>query len=221
TSPYRLEEEKMAVVIQKVVGLTRSGRHYPDLAGVARSHNFYPSPPLSARDGIAAVALGLGATVVGGETCFRFSPRYPRHVVQFSSVEDVVRNSQRTFYALTMDDRSAPAGGRGEFELQQFGLDAAEADGTLAAIGSPCPPGTDHIFDGISRPGVRLVSFAPVLKHEVFPLADILRLLLDISEQGTGGPVEIEFAANIAVPRGQPAEFAVLQIRPLALAREL
>jgi CheY-like chemotaxis protein len=225
TSPYRLEEEKMAVVIQRVAGLTRGGRHYPDLAGVARSHNFYPASPLKAADGIAAVALGLGATVVGGETCFRFSPKYPRHVMQFSSVEDVLRNSQRTFYALTMTDADdaagAPAGGRGEFELQQFGLDAAEQDGALAAIGSTYSPENDAVFDGISRPGVRLVSFAPILKHEVFPLAEILRLLLEISEQGTGGPVEIEFAANVAVPRGQPAEFAVLQIRPLALAREL
>jgi CheY-like chemotaxis protein len=221
TSPYRLEEEKMAVVIQKVVGLTRHGRHYPDLAGVARSHNFYPTPPLTAHDGIAAVALGLGATVVGGEACFRFSPRYPRHVVQFSSVDDVLRNSQRTFYALTMDERAAPASHAEEFALQQFGLDAAEHDGALAAIGSTYSPENDAVFDGISRPGVRLVSFAPILKHDVFPLAEILRRLLEISEQGTGGPVEIEFAANIDVPHGQPAEFAVLQIRPLALAREL
>jgi len=222
TSPYRLEEEKMAVVIQKVVGLARGGRYYPDLAGVARSHNFYPAPPLEAGDGIAAIALGLGATVVGGETCFRFSPKFPRHVMQFSSVEDVLRNSQRTFYALTMDeDGGPPAGGRTEFELQQFGLDAAEADGALAAIGSTYSPENDAVFDGISRPGVRLVSFAPILKHDVFPLAEILRVLLEIGEQGTGGPVEIEFAANISVPRGRPAEFAVLQIRPLALAREL
>jgi len=221
TSPYRLEEERMAVVIQQVVGRTRNGRHYPDLAGVARSHNFYPAPPLTAGDGIAAVALGLGATVVAGETCFRFSPRYPRHVVQFSSVDDVLRNSQRTFYALTMDEHGPAAGERAEFDLQQFGLDAAEHDGALAAIGSTYSPENDVVFDGISRPGVRLVSFAPILKHDVFPLADILRLLLEISEQGTGGPVEIEFAANIAVPAGEPAEFAVLQIRPLALAREL
>ena len=221
TSPYRLEEEKMAVVIQKVAGLTRNGRHYPDLAGVARSHNFYPSPPLTARDGIAAIALGLGATVVGGETCFRFSPRYPRNVVQFSSVEDVLRNSQRMFYALPMEDRDLAADAGEVFGLQQFDLDAAEADGALAVVGSTYSQENDAVFDGISRRGVRLVSFAPILKHDVFPLAAILRLLLDISEQGTGGPVEIEFAANIAVPAGTPAEFAVLQIRPLALAREL
>src|SRR6185295_15845558 len=141
--------------------------------------------------------------------------------VQFSSVDDVIRNSQRTFYALTLDDAEPTADGRSRFELQQFGLDAAEADGALAAVGSTSSPENDAVFDGIARPGVRVVSFAPILKHDVFPLADILTLLLEICEQGIGGPVEIEFAANIAVPRGRPAEFAVLQIRPLALAREL
>jgi hypothetical protein len=220
-SPYRLEEEKMAVVIQKVAGLTRGDRHYPDLAGVARSHNFYAVPPLQPGDGVAAVALGLGATVVGGETCFRFSPRHPRHVVQFSSVEDVRRNSQRLFYALRLDAGGARTdGGRG-FELQQYGLETAERDGALAAIGSTYSPENDAVFDGIARPGVRLVSFAPVLKHGVFPLAEILNRLLEIGEQGTGGPVEIEFAADIAVPPGRPAEFAFLQLRPVAPSREL
>jgi CheY-like chemotaxis protein len=219
TSPYRLEEEKMAIVIQKVVGLTRHDRYYPDLAGVARSHNFYPVAPLQAGDGIAAMALGLGATVVGGETCFRFSPRFPRHVVQFSSVDDVLRNSQRTFYAIRLRAGDGDDDGPG-FELEQYGLDTAERDGSLAMIGSTYSSENDAVFDGIARPGVRLVSFAPILKHGVFPLAEILDLLLDVSARSTGGPVEIEFAANIAVPRGQPAEFAFLQIRPLALARE-
>lgn len=221
TSPYRLEEEKMAIIIQKVAGLTRNGRHYPDLAGVARSYNTYPVAPLRAHDGIAAVALGLGATVATGETCFRFSPRHPRHVVQFSSVDDVLRNSQRTFYAIRLGpDDVASDDGSARFELEQYGLDMAERDGALALVGSTYSPENDAVFDGISRPGVRLVSFAPILKHGVFPLAEILELLLDFSERSTGGPVEIEFAANIAVPRGQPAEFAFLQIRPLALARE-
>jgi CheY-like chemotaxis protein len=221
-SPYRLEEEKMAVIVQTVAGLTRNGRHYPDLAGVARSHNFYPIPPLDTRDGIVAVALGLGATVVGGETCFRFSPRHPQHVMQFSSVEDVLRNSQRGFYAIRLD---APGDAEPDttqrFELEYCGLDVAERDGALAVVGSTYSPENDAVFDGISRPGVRLVSFAPILKHGVFPLAEILSLLLEIGERGTGGPVEIEFAANIAVPPGRAAEFAVLQLRPLAPAREL
>lgn len=221
TSPYRLEEEKMAVVIQKLAGQTHGDRHYPDLAGVARSHNFYSVPPLRPQDGVAAVALGLGATVVGGEACFRFSPRHPRHLVQFSSVEDVLRNSQRMFYALRLDDARPRGDGHHALELRQYGLDTAERDGVLAAVGSTYSPENDAVFDGISRPGVRLVSFAPILKHGVFPLADILSFVLEIGEQGTGGPVEVEFAADINVPHSQPAEFACLQLRPVAPSREL
>jgi hypothetical protein len=142
--------------------------------------------------------------------------------VQFSSVDDVLRNSQRAFYAIPLHAEGGPAGDRRRlFELEQHGLETAERDGTLAIVGSTYSPENDAVFDGIARPGVRLVSFAPILKHGVFPLAEILTFLLDISERSTGGPVEIEFAANIALPRGQPAEFAFLQIRPLALAREL
>ena len=125
TSPYRLEEEKMAVIVQQVVGARHGERFYPDVSGVARSHNFYPVAPMQAADGIAAVALGLGETVVDGERCFRFCPRYPRHLVQFSSVRDVLRNSQRSFYALRLDEAGRrrtpplragalrPRGGRG------------------------------------------------------------------------------------------------------------
>jgi CheY-like chemotaxis protein len=217
-SPYRHEEEKMAVVIQRVAGRQRQDRYYPDLAGVARSHNFYAVPPLTPRDGLAAVGLGLGATVVGGEECFRFSPRFPQHIIQFSSVRDVLQNSQRTFYALRMDsaDRRAPGP---SFDLHQYGLETAEVDGVLAAVGSTYSPENDAIFDGISRPGVRLVSFAPILKHGLFPLAELIAEVLDASEQGVGGPVELEFAANLGDETNRP-EFALLQVRPLSFSRD-
>ncbi|NQW04617.1 MAG: histidine kinase [Acidobacteria bacterium] len=218
-TPHRHEEEKMAVVIQRVVGRSRGGRYYPDFAGVARSHNFYAVPPLEARDGIAAVGLGLGATVVGGDTCFRFSPRHPQHVVQFSSVKDILQNSQRTFSALRLDEAKTEPGASPKFDLHQYGLDVAESDGALAAVGSTYSSQNDAIFDGIARPGVRLVTFAPILKHGVFPLAEILDRLLEISSQGVGGPVELEFAATLG-GGGRPAEFAVLQLRPLAFARD-
>lgn len=220
-SPYRLEEEKMAVIIQKVTGLAHGGRFYPDIAGVARSHNFYPVAPCTAEDGIAAVALGLGATVVDGEACFRFCPRYPRHVVQSSSVDDVLQNSQRTFYGLQLHDGSAPDAEVSRFELRQFGLDVAEQDGSLAFLGSTYSPENDAVYDGISRPGVRLVSFAPILKHGVFPLAEILQLLLSAGTRATRTPIEIEFAADLDRPNQSTAEFSFLQLRPLALSREL
>ncbi|MDP7473211.1 MAG: PEP/pyruvate-binding domain-containing protein, partial [Vicinamibacterales bacterium] len=194
---------------------------YPDVAGVARSHNFYPVAPITAADGVAAVALGLGATVVDGEACFRFCPPYPQHVVQFSSVDDMLANSQRSFYALQLGQDGSDEVGSSQFELQQFGLDTAEADGSLRFVGSTFSPENDAIYDGVARPGVRLVSFAPILKHKVFPLAELLQSLLEVGRAATGGPVAIEFACNLGLPDDQPAEFAFLQLRPLALSREL
>ncbi len=208
-TPYRLEEEKMAVIVQRVVGAPHGTRFYPDLSGVARSHNFYPAPPLTAADGIAAIALGLGKTVVGGGNCLRFCPRYPRHLVQFSSVRDILHNSQRTFWALDL------AGGADMREVR-YELDAAEADGTLAQVASTYSPENDAIYDGVSRAGIRVVSFAEILKHDSFPLAALLDRLLAIGHWGMGGPVEIEYAADLAA-----RELAFLQLRPLALSHEM
>ena len=210
--PYRLEEEKMAVVLQRLVGVTHGSRFYPDFAGVARSHNYYPLPPMTSDDGIAAVALGLGETVVSGAPCFRFCPRYPRHVVPFSSVPDTLANAQRQFYALELGQDS---GGRAR--PTSFDLAAAEDDGTLVRVGSTYSPENDAIYDGISRPGVRLVTFAPVLKHDLFPLASVVDALLAIATRATSGPVEIEFAVRF--PPAEPPEFGVLQLRPLGHQR--
>jgi len=219
-TPYRLEEEKMAVVLQRIVGTSHGDRFYPAISGVARSHNFYPSPPVRTEDGIAAVALGFGESVVDGEACVRFCPRHPRHLVQFSSVEDIRRNSQREFFALALHDPTLrPA--LHEFVLERHGLEAAEADGTLAAVGSTYSQENEAVFDGISRAGVRLVTFAPILKHEMFPLAEILATLLRVATLGTGAPVEIEFAVDRLGPESAPKEFGFLQLRPLALSREL
>ena len=212
-TPYRLEEEKMAVILQRIVGARHGERFYPDFAGVARSYNFYPAHPMTAADGIAAVALGLGKTVVEGERCVRFCPKAPRQILHFSSVTDILETSQRGFWALDL------AGGDGGRETR-FDLAAAEADGTLAAVGSTFSVDNDAIYDGISRSGVRVVSFAPILKHDSFPLAPLLAALLKIGSEGGNAPVEIEFAVNLSVPRGAPAEFGFLQMRQLVPSRE-
>ncbi len=219
-TPYRLEEEKMAVIIQEMVGAQHNGVFYPDFAGVARSHNFYPLPPFTSRDGIAAVALGLGRTVMDGERCLRFCPRYPRHVLQFSSVEEFLEQSQREFWALDLGDDPAGVHDPEDNRMVRFGLDRAESDGTLLALGSTFSPENDAVYDGLSRPGVRLVSFAPVLKHQQFPLAEVLDYLMELGEQGTSAPVEIEFAVNLSTPPGEPKDFGFLQMRPLAVSRE-
>jgi CheY-like chemotaxis protein len=216
---YRVEEEKMAVILQKLVGAAHGGRFYPDFAGVARSHNFYPAPGMRAEDGIAAVTLGLGAAVVEGEVCMRFCPRFPHNVVQFSSVTDVLRNSQREFYALDLDPQRPRPRACHRLDLDRYGLEIAEMDGTLQAVGSVYSAENDAIYDSVSRPGVRLVTFAPVLKHDLFPLAAILDTLLRVSSEASSAPVEIEFAVD--VPRTGPPEFGLLQLRPLALSGDL
>jgi CheY-like chemotaxis protein len=218
-TPFRLEEEKMAVILQQVVGSFFGTRYYPDLSGVARSRNFYPVPPMTFEDGVAAVALGLGRTVVDGGKCLTFCPKFPAHLVQFSSVRDFLKESQTDFWALSVNhaqEQEEPAGLR---EVR-FALDAAEADGTLDAVGSTYSADNDRITEGIGRPGVRLVTFAPILNYGAFPLAGLLDELIHDGEKAFGQPVEIEFAVRLPRQRGEFAEFGFLQIRPLVLARE-
>ncbi len=212
--PYRLEEEKMAVVVQRLVGSGYGRRFYPGLAGVARSHNFYALAPMRREDGIAAVALGFGQTVVAGEPCVRFCPRYPRHAPHFSSVNEAVANAQRSFYALDLGVEDSV----GRFAPTRFDLTAAEEDGTLARVGSTYSAENDVVYDGVSRAGVRLVTLAPVLKHGVFPLPELLSELLGLAVQGTSAPVEIEFAIDF--PRNAPPQFGLLQLRPLPKIRD-
>src|ERR1700683_4785279 len=217
-TPYRLEEEKMAVIVQQLVGTVHGQRFYPDFSGVVRSHNFYPVPPMTFADGIAAVALGLGRAVVDGGKCLMFCPRYPQSLVQFSSVDDILANSQTEFWALALN--GVPQGRPGHLHEMRFGLDVAEADGTLSPVGSTYSVDNQAVYDGVSRPGVRIVSFAPMLKQGLFPLATILETLVKAGEDALGIPVEIEFAGRLQRQDGEAAEFGFLQIRPLTLSRD-
>lgn len=214
---FRLEEERMAVIIQAVVGRQHRDLFYPDFSGVARSHDFYPAPGHEAEDGMAAVALGLGKTVVDGRPCVRFCPRYPKQVLGFSSVSTSLESSQREFFALDLK-RAGPQSPL--IGITARPLEVAEEDGLLTWLGSTYSQDDDRIIDGISRPGVRLVSFAQVLKHEQFPLAAILERILNVCKEGTGAPVEIEFAGNLGID-GHPAQFGFLQMRPLSVSQEL
>ena len=218
---YRLEEEKMAVIIQKMVGAAHNNKFYPDFSGVGKSHNFYPVQPQTSEDGIVSVALGLGKIVVDGGNALRFCPKYPLHLQQLSTIEDTLQNNQNDFFALALTEQQNPVVLTHDMLVKRFDLQIAEIDGTLNNVGSTYSHENNSISDGISRQGHRLVTFAPILKGRIFPLPEILELLLDMGSWGMGAPVEIEFAVNLSVPDGRAREFGLLQMRPLVISREL
>lgn len=217
---YRLEEEKMAVIIQKMVGSRHENRFYPDFAGVGKSYNFYPIAPQKATDGIVSAALGLGKTVVDGGNTVRFCPRYPNHLLQFFSPEESLKTNQSEFYALEMNSQVMDYTETYDVLLKKHSLDVAEEDRTLSYVGSTYSPENDSISEGLSRKGLRLVTFAPILRNKIFPLPQILELLLDMGSWGMGTPVEIEFAVNMSRKDHSRKEFGILQMRPLVLSRE-
>lgn len=219
-TPYRLEEEKMGVIIQKLIGRRSENRFYPDFAGVASSYNYYPSPPMESSDGVASVVLGLGTMVSEGGPAMRFSPRYPQHILQLSTAEAMLKNSQRKFLSLELPGPDDEISDDGEIQLVKHDLATAERDGSLNAVGSTYSADNDVVYDGIGRDGARLVTFAPVLKQKVFPLAEILDLTLKFGKRGMNSPVEIEFAVNLERQEGKRREFSIVQMRPMVVSQE-
>lgn len=217
---YRLEEEKMAVIIQKVVGKKRNGKFYPDFSGVAKSYNFYPIPPQKSTDGIAQVALGLGKLVVEGGPSVRFCPKYPKNLLQFYSTKETIKHAQSYFYAIDLEEKRTTLEQSSDAFIKSFPIESAEQDKSFNQIASTYSPENDAIYDGISREGIRIITFAPILKHDLFPLAEIISLLLEIGSWGMGTPIEIEFACNLSNSFGNKKEFAILQMRPFAVTQE-
>ncbi len=217
---YRLEEEKMAVIIQRMVGSQHRERFYPDFSGVAKSYNFYPLSPQKPQDGIVLVALGLGKTIVDGGITVRFCPKYPRHILQFSSTTEALQNNQREFFALELTESVLDSFSPHDALVKKYELSVAEEDGTLQFVGSTYSRENDSLSEGLARSGTRVVTFAPLLNHKTFPLPEIVELLLDMGTWGMGTPVEIEFAVTMS-GAGRQKEFALLQMRPLVLSREM
>ncbi len=217
---FRLEDEKMAVIVQKMIGSVYDNRFYPNIAGVARSYNYYPIQPQSASDGIISAALGLGKMVVEGGSAVRFCPKYPDKLNLFDNTKVTLQNAQTSFFALCMDEQDCKTARVKDPFVQKFPLKVAEQDGTLAALASTYSRENETIYDGISRSGFRMVTLAPLLKGKLFPLPQIMELLLDMGSWSMGTPVEIEFAVNLDVRKG-PREFGILQMRPMVLNREL
>ncbi len=215
-TPYLPEEEKMAVILQQVFGRWHGRRFYPTFAGIARSHNYYPHGPIRPDDGVALVALGLGRLVVEGLGGLRFCPRHPQHLPQFSDPKDILENAQRTFFAIDLEDQSSdPAS-----QPRAFPIATADEDGVLSLLASTWCPEEEVIRDGTSRPGVRVVTFASILKHRSFPLPEVVDELLRFAAWGLGSPVEIEFAVDLETPPEERRRLALLQMRPMVVSQE-
>ena len=211
----RTEEEKMAVILQEIVGKNRDGYHYPVLSGMARSYNFYSVGRIKPEEGIAYTALGLGKTIMEGENCLFFSPANPQVLPQFSSPQDYLRNTQREFFAVDMNNPSVFPEPGGEVGLIKLKMAESEKHGVLKYVGSTYSADNDRIYSGIGRRGARIVTFDPILKSKIFPLDKILKSLLDLGSRAMNVPVEIEFAAEINSDENKLNEFRFLQIRPM------
>ncbi len=218
---YRSEEEKMAVVIQKMVGAERNGKFYPNFSGVAKSYNFYPIAPQTSEDGVVNVALGLGKIIVDGGESVRFCPKFPTDLIQFYSASESVKHRQKLFFALNLNTEESFNDIVHDTLTTGYGLEDAEKDGTLNKLASTYSAENDIIYEGIARPGLRIITFSQILKYKLFPLPEILDLLLDMAEWALGSPVEIEFAVNLDNLGEKKKEFALLQMRPLVLNQEM
>lgn len=213
-----IDEEKMAVIIQEVTGHRSGNLFFPSFSGVARSLNFYPIQSEQAQEGVANVALGMGKTIVDGGVSLRFSPAHPRKVLQLSSAKQALRSTQKRFYAINLDApdfRVTTDEGTG---LITVDVQDIKDDPTVRFLLSTHDFENDVIKDDPDAPGRKVVTFASILKHKMFPLADILKVLLEMGQQHMSVPVEIEFAAQLD-PQGVQ-KFKFLQIRPIVEGAE-
>ena len=216
-----IDQEKMAIVLQEVVGSRYNDHFYPTMSGVARSLNFYPIGNEKAEDGIANIALGLGKYIVDGGQTLRFSPRHPHSILQMSTMDFALRETQTRFYALDLKNMAETFSVDDAFNLVKLGLKDADAEGSLKYIVSTYDPYDQIIRYGYYPGGRKILSFVNILQHDVFPLADTLDQILRIGQQEMGRPVEIEFAVNMDPSDHTRATFYLLQIRPIVDNKEI
>ena len=229
STPHRHEEERMAVVIQQVVGQRHGDRFYPHLSGVAQSYDYYAIAPQAPEEGIAQIVLGMGEMAVGGGKVVRFCPSRPDARVQFADIRAALESSQREFYAVGLSSPTTDLLAGPDSSLGLHPLEAAERDGTLALAGSVYHAEDDVIRENLNVGGARLVTFNNVLRWGAVPLAQALEELLQVLRHGMGSEVEMEFALDMSswgseAPRGRRRKgprMYVLQVRPMASARHV
>ncbi|HNX55567.1 MAG TPA: PEP/pyruvate-binding domain-containing protein [Prolixibacteraceae bacterium] len=211
---HKVEEEKMAVVLQELVGNQYDDYYYPHISGVAQSYNYYPVANMKPEEGFAVAAVGLGTYVVDGWKSFRFSPRYPK--VSIHSTKDLLNNSQVQFYALDCSEKEIDFLEHGELAaLKLLDISEAEKHGTLTHCASVYNPNNDRIEAGLSAYGPRIINFANILQYNYIPLAETISTLLNTVKEAFGSPVEIEYAVDLESKGNGLPTFYLLQIKPL------
>ena len=217
----RIEEEKMAVLIQELVGEYYGEHFYPAISGVAQSYNFYPYYPIKPEDGTVSLALGFGKTIVEGERTFRFSPVYPKLNPLVSSPQEQMSKAQNLFYSVNLKKTAnLTLQADEDYVYEKMPVSQAYKDGALEYIGSTYSAENDCIYDNVNHTGLKLITFAPILKYDRLPLTKIIQDLMLMGKKAFGSDVEIEFAINIPKDKNKPAEFNFLQIRPIVIGKE-
>ena len=214
-----IDQEKMAVILQEVVGAEHGDRYYPNISGVLRSINYYPIGDETSEEGIASLALGLGKYIVDGGQTLRVSPYHPTQVLQTSEMETALRQTQTQFYALDMKDVGTDFRVDDGFNILKLKVKDAEADGTLNYISSTYDPYDQVIRDGYYEGGRKVISFCGVLQQNVFPLPELMQMAMKYGAEGMKRPVEIEFACNLNADR--TGEFYLLQMRPIVDSKQV
>ncbi len=210
---FNIEDEKMAVIIQEVVGNKYENLYYPHISGVAQSYNFYPFAHMKPEEGFAVAALGLGKYVVEGNKAYRFSPKYPK--LDINSTKDQYKNSQMKFFAIDLE-KTEPDLLKGEMEDLAFvDITVAEKHGTLKHLASVYNPDNNIIYPGLSKQGPRIINFANILKYNYIPLAKTLEVVLELGRESMGTDVEFEYAVDLTKDKEGRASFYILQIKPL------
>lgn len=215
---YKMEEEKMAIVIQEVVGNTFEDVYYPHISGVAQSYNYYPFGHMKPEEGFAVTALGLGKYVVDGGSAYRFSPKYPS--TENFSPKDLYKNSQVKFIAVDLAKHDVNLLDGEMAGLRELDIDEAERHGTLKHLGSVYDRDNQRIIPGITSTGPRIINFSNILKYEYMPMAKTIETVLDIVKEAMGTPVEIEFAIDLTRDADYKTTFYLLQIKPLIGAEQ-
>ena len=216
-----IDQEKMAIIIQEVVGEEHDGCYYPSFSGVGRSLNYYPINDEQPEDGVAEIAVGLGKYIVDGGLALRFSPRHPDKVLQTSTLDLALRDTQTQFYALDMSDMTDKFSTNDGDNIKHIRIQDAAKNGSLKYMVSTYDPQDQIIRDSDYGAGRKVVTFANVLSHRVFPLAEVVDFMLSEGEREMRRPVEIEFAGNININGDSKGSVYWLQIRPIVDRKEM